>query len=192
MTGQIFLIRHGETQWSVSGKHTGTTDIPLTQAGELAARQLEKVIPRNPSLVLCSPLLRAQKTAALAGLFVTRTEPDLIEWDYGIFEGRATADIRSELHNPSWLIWDHPIPNGEQLDDVATRVDRVIGESLPTLESGGDVVLVAHGHVLRILTARWLGLTPIHGRYFALAPATISTLGFEHEQHVITKWNSPT
>ena len=181
MTGQIFLIRHGETQWSVSGKHTGTTDIPLTQAGELAARQLEKVIPRNPSLVLCSPLLRAQKTAALAGLFVTRTEPDLIEWDYGIFEGRTTADIRSELHNPSWLIWDHPIPNGEQLDDVATRVDRVIGESLPTLESGGDVVLVAHGHVLRILTARWLGLTPIHGRYFALAPATISTLGFEHE-----------
>ena len=192
MTGLIFLIRHGETQWSVSGKHTGTTDIPLTQAGELAARQLEKVIPRNPSLVLCSPLLRAQKTAALAGLFVTRTEPDLIEWDYGIFEGRTTADIRSELHNPSWLIWDHPIPNGEQLDDVATRVDRVIGESLPTLESGGDVVLVAHGHVLRILTARWLGLTPIHGRYFALAPATISTLGFEHEQHVITKWNSPT
>lgn len=192
MAGQIFLIRHGETQWSVSGKHTGTTDIPLTQAGEFAARQLENVVPKNPSLVLCSPLLRAQKTAALAGLLVTRTEPDLTEWDYGTFEGRTTADIRGELKDQSWLIWDSPIPNGEQLFDVATRVDRVIAEALPTVNTGGDVVLVAHGHVLRILTARWLGLTPIHGRHFALAPATISTLGFEHEQHVITKWNSPT
>jgi probable phosphoglycerate mutase len=192
VAGQIFLIRHGETQWSLSGKHTGTTDIPLTQAGEFAAQQLENVVPKNPSLVLCSPLLRAQKTAALAGLLVTRTEPNLTEWDYGNFEGRTTADIRSELKDPSWLIWDYPIPDGEQLSDVATRVDRVLAESLPTLESGGDVVLVAHGHVLRILTARWLGLTPIHGRYFALAPATISILGFEHEQHVITKWNSPT
>jgi probable phosphoglycerate mutase len=190
MSGQIILIRHGETQWSLSGKHTGSTDIPLTDAGESAARSLQSALPRNLDLVLCSPLLRAQRTAAIAGLEVTRTEPNLIEWDYGSYEGRTTSEIRAELKDPSWLIWDYPIPNGEQLTDVALRVDRVIAESLPIAQSGGTVALVAHGHVLRILTARWLGLSPINGRLFALSPATVSTLGFEHEQHVITKWNS--
>jgi len=190
MSGKIILIRHGETQWSLSGKHTGSTDIPLTDAGESAARSLQSALPRNLDLVLCSPLLRAQRTAAIAGLEVTRTEPNLIEWDYGSYEGRTTSEIRAELKDPSWLIWDYPIPNGEQLTDVALRVDRVIAESLPIAQSGGTVALVAHGHVLRILTARWLGLSPINGRLFALSPATVSTLGFEHEQHVITKWNS--
>jgi len=190
MSGQIILIRHGETQWSLSGKHTGSTDIPLTDAGESAARSLQSALPRNLDLVLCSPLLRAQRTAAIAGLEVTRTEPNLIEWDYGSYEGRTTSEIRAELKDPSWLIWDYPIPNGEQLTDVALRVDRVIAESLPIAQSGGTVALVAHGHVLRILTARWLGLSPINGRLFALSPATVSTLGFEHNQHVITKWNS--
>ena len=192
MTGQIFLIRHGETEWSLSGKHTGSTDILLTSTGEESARKLASTVPKNPDFVLSSPLTRAQHTASLAGLVVTRTEPDLTEWNYGEFEGRTTAEIRAERNENSWLIWDSPIPNGEQLSDVATRVDRVIAESLPTVLAGGTVVLVAHGHVLRILTARWLGLSPIHARYFALSPATISTLGFEHEQHVITKWNSLT
>ena len=191
MMGQIVLIRHGETEWSTSGKHTGSTDISLTSAGEEVARKLVNLIPINPDLVLCSPLKRAQHTAALAGLVVTRNEPDLVEWNYGEFEGRTTAEIRTQRNENSWLIWDSPIPNGEQLNDVAARVDRVITESLPTVRNGGTVVLVAHGHVLRILTARWLGLSPIHARYFALSPATISTLGFEHEQRVITKWNSP-
>ena len=189
--GQIVLIRHGETEWSTSGKHTGSTDISLTSAGEEAARKLVNLIPINPDLVLCSPLKRAQHTAALAGLVVTRTEADLMEWNYGEFEGRTTPEIRAELNDDSWLIWDSHIPHGEQLNDIAARVDRVITESLPTVRNGGTVVLVAHGHVLRILTARWLGLSPIHARYFALSPATISTLGFEHEQRVITKWNSP-
>ena len=192
MMGQIVLIRHGETEWSTSGKHTGSTDVSLTTVGEQAAQKLVNVVPKNPDLVLCSPLNRAQHTAALAGLVVTRTEADLMEWNYGEFEGLTTAEIRAERNENSWLIWDSPIPNGEQLSDVATRVDRVIAESLPTVLNGGTVVLVAHGHVLRVLTARWLGLSPIHARYFALSPATISTLGFEHEQHVITKWNSPT
>ena len=190
MTGQIFLIRHGETEWSRSGKHTGSTDISLTSLGEQAAQKLVNVVPKNPDLVLCSPLQRAQRTAALAGL-VTRIEPNLIEWNYGDFEGRTTPEIRAELCDPEWLIWDTLIPHGEQLDDVAARVDRVIAEVLPTVLDGGSVVLVAHGHVLRILTARWLGLTPNHGRFFALSPATISTLGFEHEQRVITMWNAP-
>ena len=122
---------------------------------------------------------------------MTRIEPNLIEWNYGDFEGRTTPEIRAELCDPEWLIWDTLIPHGEQLDDVAARVDRVIAEVLPTVLDGGSVVLVAHGHVLRILTARWLGLTPNHGRFFALSPATISTLGFEHEQRVITMWNAP-
>ena len=190
MTGQIFLIRHGETEWSRSGKHTGSTDISLTSLGEQAAQKLVNVVPKNPDLVLCSPLQRAQRTAALAGL-VTRIEPNLIEWNYGDFEGRTTPEIRAELCDPEWLIWDTLIPHGEQLDDVAARVDRVIAEVLPTVLDGGSVVLVAHGHVLRILTARWLGLTPNHGRFFALSPATISTLGFEYEQRVITMWNAP-
>ena len=189
--GQIFLIRHGETEWSRSGKHTGSTDISLTSLGEQAAQKLVNVVPKNPDLVLCSPLQRAQRTAALAGLVVTRTEADLKEWNYGDFEGRTTPEIRAELCDPEWLIWDTLIPHGEQLDDVAARVDRVIAEVLPTVLDGGSVVLVAHGHVLRILTSRWLGLSPINGRLFALSPATVSTLGFEHEQRVITMWNAP-
>ena len=119
---------------------------------------------------------------------------DLHEWDYGAWEGLTTAQIRTQLDDPTWLIWDHPIPPGstpgEQLDDVAVRVDRVIARCLPVLETGNDAILVAHGHVLRILTARWLGLPPIAGRLFALDPARLSALGFEHEQQVISVWNA--
>lgn len=191
MTGCVILIRHGETPWSAVGKHTGRIDVALTPAGEAAARNISALIPAEPDLVLCSPLARAQRTAELAGLVISRAEPDLMEWDYGKWEGRTTPEIREELNDPSWLIWDQPIPEGEQLSDIAIRVDRVINEVTSTVQSGGTAVLVAHGHVLRILAARWLGQPPISGRYLALDPATISILGFEHEQHVITVWNSP-
>ena len=188
--GEIYLLRHGETEWSKSGQHTGRTDIPLTAAGVNAARAVAGHLPRDPAIVLCSPLSRAQETAKLAGLTVTSIDPDLLEWNYGSYEGRTTAQIREELGDPTWTIWDYPIPEGEQLDDVRVRVQRVIDLCLPYVNDGRDCILAAHGHVLRILTATWLGLPPIDGRLFALAPARISTLGFEHEQHVITEWNS--
>jgi broad specificity phosphatase PhoE len=139
-------------------------------------------------------MLRALDTARRAGLVPDEITGDLREWDYGAWEGRTTAEIRAELADPTWLVWDHPVPAGqtpgEQLDEVAVRVDRVIDRCAPVLAAGGDCVLVAHGHVLRILTARWLGLPPLAGRLFALDPARISALGFEHEQQVIRSWNA--
>ena len=193
--GRIWLIRHGETQWSREGRHTGRTDVALTPLGEQQADELRTELAGvRPSLVLCSPLTRARETARRAGLVPDALTEALREWDYGAWEGRTTADIRVELQDPGWLIWAHPIPAGatpgEQLDEVGARVDAVIGQCRPVIETGGDCVLVAHGHVLRILTARWLGLPPIDGRLFALDPARLSALGFEHEQHVITSWNS--
>lgn len=193
-TGQIYLVRHGETDWSKSGRHTGRTEIPLTQQGENDARAVASLLPLHPDLVLCSPLQRAQRTAALAGLAVTRMEPDLLEWDYGAWEGLTTAEIRKQLNEPDWTVWAEPIPAGttpgEQLTDIHARTARVIEQCLPVVSSGGTCVLVAHGHVLRILTATWLGLEPIAGRLLALDPATLSILGFEHEQQVIRTWNS--
>jgi broad specificity phosphatase PhoE len=192
---RIWLIRHGETEWSRAGRHTGSTDLPLTQKGEQEADAVrDELTDVTPGLVLCSPMRRALDTARRAGLVPDETIDDLREWDYGAWEGRTTAEIRVALGDPTWLVWDHPVPAGqtpgEQLDQVGERVDRVIGRCAPVLEDGHDVVLVAHGHVLRILTARWLGLAPIAGRLFALDPARISALGFEHEQHVIRSWNA--
>ena len=196
---RIWLIRHGDTEWSQSGRHTGTTDIPLTAEGREAATavkpELEQALAgRSVGLVLVSPLQRARDTASLAGLTPDATDDDLHEWAYGAWEGRTTAEIRETLHDPTWVIWDHPIPPGDtpggQLSDVAVRVDRVIARCRPHLDAGEDCILVAHGHVLRILTARWLGLDPIAGRLFALGPARLSALGFEHEQQVIERWNS--
>jgi broad specificity phosphatase PhoE len=192
---RIWLIRHGETEWSRAGRHTGSTDLPLTEQGERDADAVrDELADVTPGLVLCSPMLRARDTARRAGLVPDEVIDDLREWDYGAWEGRTTAEIRDELGDPGWLVWDHPVPaghtSGEQLDQVAARVDLVIGRCAPVLDDGHDVVLVAHGHVLRILTARWLGLAPIAGRLFALDPARISALGFEHEQHVIRSWNA--
>ncbi|MDP2012637.1 MAG: histidine phosphatase family protein [Actinomycetota bacterium] len=193
-SGQIFLVRHGQTEWSRSGRHTGRTEIPLTEQGESAARAVALVLPKDPDLVLCSPLQRAQQTAALAGLVITETVPDLLEWDYGAWEGLTTAEIRARLNEPDWTIWAEPIPAGatagEQLAEIQVRTTRVIEKCLPVVEAGGVCVLVAHGHVLRILTATWLCLEPIDGRLFALDPATVSILGFEHEQRVIRTWNA--
>ncbi|MBI1349949.1 MAG: histidine phosphatase family protein [Actinomycetales bacterium] len=195
MDAAIWLVRHGQTEWSRDGRHTGHTDVPLTPEGEKQADAVRaELADVRPALVLCSPLTRARETARRAGLVPDEITDDLREWDYGAWEGRTTADIRASLADPSWLIWDHPIPPGdtpgEQLDQVAVRVERILARCLPVVEAGGDCVLVAHGHVLRILTARWLDLPPVDGRLFALDPARVSALGFEHEQHVIRRWNS--
>ena len=194
-SSRIWLIRHGETEWARDGRHTGTTDVALTVHGEAEADAVRAEIAGvTPGLVLCSPLARARETAARAGLVIDDIDPDLREWDYGLWEGRTTAEIRTDLDNPSWLIWDFPIPAGatagEQLADVAARVDRVIARCQPVLDSGRDCVLVAHGHVLRILTARWLGQPPIDGRLYALDPGRLSALGYEHETKVIRCWNA--
>ncbi len=197
MAARIWLIRHGETEWSRSGRHTGRTDVPLTAAGEADADAvLVELAGIEPGLVLCSPMTRARETARRAGLIPDAITDDLCEWDYGAWEGRTTAEIRVELGDPTWLVWDHPVPPGqtpgEQLDQVGHRVEAVLARCAPVIAEERDCVLVAHGHVLRILTARWLGLPPIDGRLFALDPARLSALGFEHEQHVITCWNATT
>ncbi len=191
---QIYLLRHGETAWSLSGQHTGRTDIPLTDNGrERAALVAPMVSHLEFGLVLSSPLGRARDTAALAGLSVDAVDEDLLEWDYGSYEGRTTADIREELHDPNWVIWDSPIPPGdtpgETPADVARRCERVIERCQPVLAAGKNCCLVAHGHLLRIFTATWLGLPGDAGRLFALEAGALSSLGFEREQHVITSWN---
>jgi broad specificity phosphatase PhoE len=183
---EVVLVRHGETEWSRDGKHTGHTDVPLTDRGGEQARVVgEELRGRDFALILTSPLSRALETCRLAG-FGDRAEQrdDLMEWDYGAYEGRTTPEIREE--RPGWTLWEGGVPDGETIDDVASRVDRVVAE-LRTLDA--DALLFAHGHVLRILTARWLGLEPNAGRHFALDPATLSTLGYERETPVIRLWN---
>lgn len=194
MPGLIVLVRHGETEWSRSGQHTGRTDLPLTERGRSDAAKLSPHLAgRSFGLVLISPLGRAQETARLAGL-TGESDPDLLEWDYGAYEGRKTADIRAELGDPNWTIWRDPIPAGatpgEQPEDVAVRARRVLARALPVIEAEQDVALVAHGHFLRILTATWLDLPAVDGRLLALDAGGLSALGFEHEQQVICHWNA--
>ena len=180
------LIRHGETAWSLSGQHTGTTDLPLLPEGEVQAAALAPHLSSLAfTLVLTSPLLRARQTCALAGLAGGAVvDPDLAEWDYGDYEGRTTADIREE--RPSWDLFEDGAPGGEDALQVGKRVDRVIQR---IREVPGDVACVAHGHVLRVLAARWVGLGPEAARYLSLSPASLSELGWEHQQPVITRWN---
>jgi broad specificity phosphatase PhoE len=199
--GQLILIRHGETEWSRSGRHTGRTDVPLTAHGEKAAVALAPVVARRDiCAVFVSPARRAQRTAQLAGLarpdapWQLKIDPDLQEWDYGGYEGRTTADIQKE--RPGWYLWrDGIIPGdaahpGETVRQVGEREDDVLARAEPLL-SGGDVVLVAHGHSLRVLTARYLRLDADGGRLFRLDTGTLSTLGTEHDMPVITSWNVP-
>lgn len=190
------MLRHGETEWSRTGRHTGRSNIPLTEAGREAAAALQPVLAGHAfAWVACSPLQRARDTAELAGLKPDVYLDDLLEWDYGQFEGRTTADIRKDLHDPDWVIWSADIEAGqtpgERPQDVAVRCQRVLDRCGPYLADGKDVALVAHGHVLRILTATWLGLTADDGRLFALETGTVSCLGFERDQHVIELWNAP-
>jgi probable phosphoglycerate mutase len=186
--GRLHLVRHGETEWSRAGRHTGRTDVALTPAGEERARALApRLLDLEPVLVLASPLVRAQETARLAGL-TPETEPDLVEWDYGVYEGRTTADIRQDLGDPDWTIWRAVDGLGESAAQVGERVARVLARCDAALASG-DVVLVAHAHVLRILTAVWLGLPADRGRSFVLDPAGLAVLGHERETPVIAAWN---
>lgn len=179
------LVRHGATEWSESGQHTGLTDMPLTSEGEDEARALGPLLAgRSFALVLSSPLGRARRTAELAGLGSIVTEPDLLEWDYGKVEGRTTAEMREE-DDPGWTVFDGRIPGGETTAEVGKRVDRVIARCLG---ADGDVAVAGHGHCLRILAARWLGLDPTAGRLLHLASGTVSELAWEREQPVIRTW----
>src|SRR3984885_9574755 len=197
--GELILLRHGETEWSREGRHTGRTDVQLTPKGSVGAAALEPVLSERAGderlvAVFASPAQRAQRTAVLAGLTVTKTDPDLWEWDYGGYEGITTADIQKE--RPGWSLWrDGVIPGdaahpGETIAHVGERVARVLAQAEPLL-ADGDVALVAHGHVLRVLTARWLGLPPVDGKLFRLDTGTVSTLGTEHDDPVIVSWNVP-
>ena len=185
--GRIYLVRHGETEWSRATRHTGWTDVPLTARGREQAVALGSRLAGHPfTLVLTSPLSRAAETAALAGFPDARHEPDLKEWDYGAFEGRTRADIRQD--HEDWTIWTGPWPEAETVEAVGARADRVIARCLaPGID--GDAVLFAHGHLLRILTARWLGLPASFGRAFALGTASIGILGWDEANRVIETWN---
>lgn len=204
--GEIIALRHGQTEWSLTGRHTGRTDVPLTPVGEAKAKAAGALLAgRKIVEVWSSPAQRATRTAELAGLKVTRTDPDLWEWDYGGYEGLTTEEIQQE--RAGWYLWrDGVVPggpdtpygqhlDGETVEEVGARCDKLI-ESLRALVSpasalavDGDIVLVAHGHVLRILTARWLGLEPAAGALFKLDTASVSRLGFEHGRPCITLWN---
>jgi len=184
----IYLARHGETAWTVSGQHTGRTDIPLTQRGERNARRLgERLRGLSFSHVFTSPLQRARRTCELAGFGAVATiDPDLAEWNYGDYEGKKTADIRTE--RPDWQLFRDGCPGGERVADVGRRADRVVVR-LRALD--GDVLLFSSGHFLRVLAARWLGLDPSAGQYFFLGTATLSVLGYEHntDEPVVRLWN---
>lgn len=186
---QLLLVRHGETEWSRSGRHTGATDLEVTPRGEEQARALAPVFAAiEPSAVLVSPRQRARRTGELAGLRGAQVEPDLAEWDYGDLEGVTTRDFVRE--HPGWDIWVDGPPGGESVAALGARLDRVLERAVPLLEDGHPVVLVAHGHALRVLAARWLGLAPQAGALLRLDPASVSGLGFEHDRHVLTRWNA--
>jgi broad specificity phosphatase PhoE len=182
----VVVIRHGETEWSLSGQHTGRTDIPLTSSGrDQAAAIAPRLAGHEFSLVLTSPLSRAVDTCALAGLPANaKTDPDLMEWNYGAYEGLTSDQIREG--RPGWWMWTDGCLDGESIGDVAARVDRVIAlcRSMP-----GDSALVAHGHVLRVLAARWLGAPGELGANLMLSTASVSILGYEHDTPAIIRWN---
>lgn len=182
----VYLVRHGATAWSDAHKHTGLTDLPLTTAGEAAAIALRWELEQHEfAQVLTSPLIRARRTAALAGFPQALVDDDLVEWNYGEYEGLTTAEIRETV--PGWTVWTHPTPGGETSRQLGRRLDRVVARARAV---DGDTLIVGHGHALRALTARWLGLSASHGRYLRLDTATISVLDYERETPVVLRWNS--
>ncbi|HKC26695.1 MAG TPA: histidine phosphatase family protein [Jatrophihabitans sp.] len=186
---QVWIVRHGETEWSRTGRHTGTTDLPLTEAGKDQARALRGMLAGvSPALVLCSPLTRALETARLAGLSVDEVTPDLAEWNYGAYEGRTTAEIRRE--RPGWSLWTDGVPDGESPQQVAERADRVLRRVAESVRKG-PVVLVGHGHFSRALGARWIGLPISGGANLALGTAAPSVLGAQYGAPLIDRWNLP-
>ena len=185
MADEVWLVRHAETEWSRTGKHTGRTDVPLTDKGREVARSLRTRLEGHAfALVLCSPLSRARETAQLAGLECSGLRDDLLEWDYGEYEGLTTPEIREQ--RPDWYLWRDGVPGGESPEDVAARCDRAIAE-VRAVE--GDVALVAHGHILRALGARWVDAPVALGGRLHLGTGSISVLGYERENSVISRWN---
>jgi len=185
---QVFVVRHGETEWSLSGQHTGTTDIPLTERGRQVAGLLQPLLAKESfALVLTSPLQRARETCRLAGFGdVAKVEPDLVEWNYGRYEGLTTGQIQAAA--PDWLLFRDGCPDGERPDEIAARVDRVIAK-LRAVK--GDILLFAHGHVLRVLAIRWIGLPPLAGQHLLLDTATMNVLGYYRGVPAVKRWNAP-
>jgi broad specificity phosphatase PhoE len=183
--GELWLVRHGETEWSASGQHTSTTEVPLTQAGEAAAKVIgERLAGTAFDLVLTSPRDRARRTAELAGFPDAHVEQDLSEWAYGDYEGVTTPEIRE--HVPGWTVWTHPCPGGESAAEVSRRLDRVVAK---VRAHGGRALAFGHGHASRALAARWLDQPVEEGRFFRLDTATVSVLGYEREFPVVARWN---
>ncbi len=184
---QVWLIRHGETEWSANGRHTGRTDLDLTEHGVEQAEALRPLLATLcPALVLASPRRRSQRTAALTGLVVDAVDPDLAEWDYGDYEGLTTAQIRER--EPGWTIWTGSVPGGETATEISVRLDRLLAR-VSAAVAQGPVVLFGHGHINRALTARWLGLPVRDGGMFALGTAAPCLLGVEHSRPVVVRWN---
>ncbi|MEQ5842485.1 histidine phosphatase family protein [Paraburkholderia acidicola] len=183
---EIWLIRHGETEWSLSGQHTGRTDIPLTDHGREQARALVPVVAAQPfDTVLSSPLSRAVETCNLAGLGAQmQREPALLEWDYGIYEGRTTKEIREK--QPDWAVWNSPIPEGESLEQIQARALSLVGR---LLTMHGRIALFSHAHFLRVLAGCWMGDSAVLGAHLVLDTASVSVLGFDHENRAIRQWN---
>ena len=184
-TGHVWLVRHGETEWARLGRHTGLTDIPLTETGRAQARLVGgRLAGQRFALVLTSPLSRSAETAAIAGFPDAIADPDLQEWDYGALEGRTTLEIQGDF--PDWTIWRGPWPAGETVDQVGARADRAIARARA---AAGDVLVFAHGHLLRVLAARWLGLPAASGGLFELGTATLSIVGWERTDPSMELWN---
>lgn len=190
MPVQVWLVRHGQTEWSLTGRHTGRTDVPLAPAGvaqaEALAARLARLVPA-PALVLTSPLSRAAETCRLAGLGERAEQVEaLVEWDYGDYEGRTTPEIQEA--RPGWSLWTDGVPHGESIADVGRRADAIVHRAR---SDDGDTVCFGHGHALRVLAARWVGLPPVAGRLLALDPGSLSVLGWEREVPVLARWNEP-
>jgi broad specificity phosphatase PhoE len=185
---QVYVVRHGETEWSLSGQHTGVTDIPLTENGRAVARRLQPILAKvSFSLVLTSPLGRARETCELVGLGGRATvEPDLMEWNYGEYEGLTAKQIHAK--RPGWVIFRDGSPGGETPKDVAVRADRVIAR---VRAAPGNVALFAHGHIFRVLVSRWIGLPPAAGQHFLLDTATLNILGYYRDSPAVKVWNAP-
>jgi probable phosphoglycerate mutase len=188
---ELWLIRHGETEWSLSGAHTSRTDISLTDHGRVRAEELKVFLKgKTFAAVFTSPMQRARETCTIAGYGdVATVDEGLREWDYGIFEGKTTKEIRVESGNPAWSVWIDPITDGEPVEHVGERADGVIARSLAAAGADGQVALFAHAHILRILAARWIGLPATGGSLLSLGTGSLSVLGFERETHVIKSWN---
>ena len=191
MSVELWLVRHGETEWSLSGAHTSTTDIALTEHGRKRAEELRDYLkPVTFAKVLVSPMQRARETCAIAGFGAQAVvDEDLREWNYGESEGKSTHQMREQYNDPDWSVWTRPIVGGEAVEQVGDRADRVIASALAGVDEHAKVALFAHAHILRILAARWIGLEARGGRLFGLGTGSVSVLGWERETRVVSHWN---